>query len=155
MPPMSILFPLMHYMLVARTRSNSCKVAFSRFCPCGVETSFSLGCVKSSDCAQIHQSLKVLKGLQVLHWALEVLLPTELWTRFSPVATLDLHLHLSQLFNKHCQRHQVFVRPRQRPSPIAWRQTMETCVPASSISMHSSSASSPPEQVVQYDLIDI
>ena len=32
---------------------------------------------------------------------------------------------------------------------------METWVPASSISMHSSSASSPPEQAVQYDLIDI
>ena len=32
---------------------------------------------------------------------------------------------------------------------------METWVPASSISMHFSSASSPPEQAVQYDLIDI
>ena len=43
MAPMSILIPLMHYLLVARTRSNSCKVAFSRFCPCGVKTSFFLG----------------------------------------------------------------------------------------------------------------
>ena len=95
------------------------------------------------------------QGLQVLHWALEVLLPTELWTRCFPMVTLGLLLHLSQLFNKHCQRYQVLVRPRQRPSPIAWVQTMETWVPASSISMHSSSASSPPEQAVQYDLIDI
>ena len=61
----------------------------------------------------------MLGGLQVLHWALEVLLPTELGTRCFPVVTLDLHLHLSQLFNKHCQRYEVLVRPRERPSLIA------------------------------------
>ena len=148
MPPMSVLIPLMHYLLVARTRSNSYKVAFSRFCPCRVKTSFYLGCVKSSDCAWIHQFLKVLGGLQVLHWALEVLLPTELWTRCFPVVTLTMFVEQLAEVQVQIQRYQVLVRPRQRPSPIAWVQTMETWVPASSISMHSSSATSPPEQAV-------
>ena len=116
---MSILIPLMHYLLVARMRSNSCKVAFSRFCPCGVETTFSLGYVKSSNYAQIHQSLKVLGGLQVLHWALEVLLPTELWTRCFPVVTLTMFVEQLAEVQVQIQRYQVLVRPRQRPSPIA------------------------------------